>query len=255
MAVVKADDPVADPSTPLNGKIAWVTGGASGIGLAIVHRLRSMGANVAILDARQPNIFPTAETVHICDVASRSSVDSVSAQLESLFGPPYVLVNSAGIAAGSMVADHDPAVWDRMIAVNLTGTFNIVRRAFPMMAAVGSGRIILLSSDSAFMGAAGSGAYSASKAGVVAFGRAVATEGGPLGINCNILSPGTVDTPMTRAHFGSREALTLAAEVGNVLRVVLDPEDLAAATAFLCLPDSRYITGQVLHVNAGSIMR
>src|SRR5260370_32649014 len=105
------------------------------------------------------------------------------------------------------------------------------------------------------MATAGLGAYAASKAGVVALGRALATEAGPMGSHCNILSAGTVDTPMTRSFFGSRENLAAAAQATNVLGVVLDPDDLAAAAAFLCLPESRYITGQVIHVNAGNIMR
>jgi 2-hydroxycyclohexanecarboxyl-CoA dehydrogenase len=253
--VVATSSGRTDSSKPLDGKVAWVTGGASGIGLAIVDRLRSLGASVAVLDIHRPDSLSDSQSIQLCNITERASVDEVSARLESLLGPPHILVNCAGIAGGSMLADHDPTLWDRIIAVNLTGTFNIVRKVFRMMATSGSGRIVLFTSDAAFMSDAGLGAYAASKAGVTAFGRAVATEGGPLGISCNMISPGLVDTPMARAHFGSQEAFRSAAAAGNVLGVVLEPEDLAATAAFLCLPESRYITGQVLHVNAGNIMR
>lgn len=240
---------------PLDGTIAWVTGGASGIGLAIVRQLRAVGATVEILDARRAPDLPDSEMVHLCDLSDRVSVDTVVAELAERRGRPHILVNSAGIAAAGSMINHDPALWDRIIAVNLTGTFNIIRAVFPMMADQGSGRIVLLASDSAFLADSGLGAYAASKAGVVALGRTVATEGGPMGISCNILSPGTVDTPMTQAHFGSSDALKSAVASGNVLGVLLEPDDLASLATFLCLPASRYITGQVMHVNAGGLMR
>jgi NAD(P)-dependent dehydrogenase (short-subunit alcohol dehydrogenase family) len=246
-----------DASRPLAGKVAWVTGGASGIGYAIVRRLRSMGATVAILDLRRPENLSEKETVHICDVTSRESIEAVAVQLDKTPGAPDILVTCAGAAIAAAIADHDPALWDRMLAVNLTGTFNMVRRVFATMAARRWGRIVLVGSDAVFMSLAHLGAYSASKAGVLALGRSVATEGAPLGITCNMLSPGTVDTPMTRAHFGSREALEVAVTkevTANKIGVVLDTEDLASAAAFLCHPENRHFTGQTVHVNGGGVM-
>jgi NAD(P)-dependent dehydrogenase (short-subunit alcohol dehydrogenase family) len=243
---------------PLDGKVAWVTGGASGIGYAIVCRLRSMGARVAILDLRRPESLAKEEVVHICDVASRQSIETAALVLDKDPGPPDILVTCAGVAGAAPIADHDPAVWDRMLAVNLTGTFNLVRRVFSTMAARQWGRIVLISSDAAFMSLANLAAYSASKAGVLALGRSIATEGAQLGITCNMLSPGTVDTPMTRSHFGSREALELAvtkAGTANAMGTVLEPEDLASAAAFLCHPDNHHVTGQTLHINGGGLMR
>jgi NAD(P)-dependent dehydrogenase (short-subunit alcohol dehydrogenase family) len=246
-----------DTSRSLLGKVAWVTGGASGIGYAVVRRLRSMGAQIAILDLRRPEGLPENEEVHICDVTSRESIEVVAARLGHTPGMPDILVTCAGAAIAAPIADHDPAQWDRMLAVNLTGTFNLVRKVFSTMAARRWGRIVLVGSDAVFMSLASLGAYSASKAGVLALGRSVATEGAQLGITCNMLSPGVVDTPMTRAHFGSREALEIAVtkEVTvNKMGVVLDPDDLASAAAFLCHPDNRHITGQTLHVNGGGVM-
>lgn len=256
--MVKDQQQPIDANLPLGGKVAWVTGGASGIGYAIVCRLRSMGAQVAILDLRRPESLAKEEVVHICDVTSRQSVDTVALDLDKDPGPPDILVTCAGASGAAPIADHDPALWDRMLAVNMTGTFNLVRRVFSTMAARHWGRIVLIGSDAAFMSLATLGAYSASKAGVLALGRSIATEGAPLGITCNMLSPGTVDTPMTRSHFGSREALELAvttAGTANPIGVVLDPVDLANAAAFLCHPENHHVTGQTLHINAGGLMR
>jgi NAD(P)-dependent dehydrogenase (short-subunit alcohol dehydrogenase family) len=243
---------------PLEGKVAWVTGGASGIGHAIVNRLRSMGAQVAILDLRRSAGLDPKEIVHTCDVSSRSSIDSAAQGLDASLGAPDILVNCAGASVAAPIANHDPAVWDSMLAVNLTGSFNMVRRVFSTMASRKWGRIVLTSSDAAFRPIATLGAYAASKAGVVALGRAVAAEGAPHGITCNILSPGIIDTPMTRAHFGTPEALQEAVTSGalsNPMGVMLNPDDLANAAAFLCHPDSQGFTGQILNVNAGSLMR
>lgn len=242
----------------LQGRTAWVTGGASGIGYATVKKLRALGAQVAILDLTRPAGLPEEEEVELCDISSRASVDAAAAALERRFGPPDILVNSAGIAGGAPIAEFPDALWDRIVAVNLTGSFNMIRRVLGGMMARRWGRIILLSSDAAFQAAPRQAAYAATKAAVVVLGQVTAAEGGPAGVTCNILSPGIIDTPMTRRRWSSREELEAAVNsVGtrNPLGAVLDADDLAHAAAFLCHPDSGHITGQTLHINAGMVMR
>jgi NAD(P)-dependent dehydrogenase (short-subunit alcohol dehydrogenase family) len=243
---------------PLAGKVAWVTGGASGIGHASAEKLRSLGAEVAILDLVKPADFPESTKVHVCDVASRSSVDGAADELERQFGPPAILVNSAGIAGGAPLCEFPDDLWARILAVNLTGSFNMIRRVMGGMMKMRWGRIVLISSDSAFQASAGQAAYASTKAAVVTLGQVAAVEGGPAGVTCNILSPGIVDTPMSRRRWSTREELQAAVTssgVRNPLGAVLDADDLANAAAFLCLPESGHITGQTLHVNGGMVMR
>jgi 2-hydroxycyclohexanecarboxyl-CoA dehydrogenase len=246
----------ASVSKPLAEKVAWVTGGASGIGRAVVEKLRSLGAQVAILDVAIP--ADCDSDTHFCDVASRSSVDAAATILERRFGAPAILVNSAGIAGSAPLADFTDELWNRIIAVNLTGSFNMIRRVIGGMMQMKWGRIILISSDSAFLAREGQSAYASSKAAVVTLGQVAAVEGGPAGVTCNTLSPGIVDTPMSRRRWSTREQLQAAVTcsgVQNPLAAVLDATDLANAAAFLCLPESGHITGQTLHVNGGMVMR
>ena len=254
-----ADRQPYDPFVPLAGQIAWVTGGASGIGFATVRRLRSMGAEVAIIDIQHPDTLPDEERVYRCDVASRDAVAATAETLEALHGRgPDILVTCAAVCAIAPLADHELAAWDHHLAVNLTGTFQFVRLTSGGMAARRRGRIVLFTSDAAYMALPGLSAYSASKGGIVALGRVIAAEMAPAGVTCNVLSPGTVDTPMTRAYFAGRAEMEAAMQdtpMANAMGAVLDPEDLAHGVGFLCHPDSRHITGQVMHINAGGVMR
>ena len=241
---------------PLAGKVAWVTGGASGIGRATADKLRSLGAQVAILDVVKPR--DSSSEVHICDIASRSSVEATAELLEQQLGVPAILVNSAGVAGAAPLADFPDDLWNRILAVNLTGSFNMIRRVMGGMMRMRWGRIVLISSDAAFLPNAGQAAYASTKAAVVTLGQIAAVEGGPAGVTCNILSPGLVDTPMTRRHWSTREELQAAASsspLRNPQGAVLDAADLANAAAFLCLPESGHITGQTIHVNGGMVMR
>lgn len=244
-------------TAPLHGRIAWVTGGASGIGRATARKLQSLGATVAVLDITKPELSDAIE-VHLCDIATRASVDTVADELERRFGPPDILVNSAGMAGSAPLPEFPDDLWNRIVAINLTGSFNMVRRVIGGMIQRRWGRIILISSDSAFQPGLGQAAYASTKAGVVALGQVAAVEGGPGGVTCNILSPGIIDTPMTRRRWNTREKLEEAvtsSPARNPLGVVLEADDLANAAAFLCQPDSGHITGQTLHVNGGMVMR
>ncbi len=243
---------------PLTGKVAWVTGGASGIGHSTADKLRSMGAQVAILDVARPADLPESTEVHICDVATRSSVEAAADLLERRFGPPAILVNSAGISGAAPLCEFSDDLWNRILAVNLTGTFNMIRRVMGGMLKMGWGRIVLISSDSAFRVSAGQAAYASTKAAVITLGQVAAVEGGPAGVTCNIVSPGIIDTPMSRRRWNTREELRAAvtsSTLSNPQGAVLEADDVANAAAFLCLPESGHITGQTLHVNGGMVMR
>jgi NAD(P)-dependent dehydrogenase (short-subunit alcohol dehydrogenase family) len=172
-------------------------------------------------------------------------------------GAPTILVNNAGVSRGGRVQDIAESDWDFVIGVNLRGTYLFCKHVVPLMVEQQRGRIISISSGTAVRVGPGSGPYGASKAGIIALTKSVAGEVARYGITANVVAPGITDTPMTRGQFGSEEQLreeATSGRIANPMRVVIQPEDIAHAVAFLALPESRYITGQTLHVNAGSFM-
>jgi NAD(P)-dependent dehydrogenase (short-subunit alcohol dehydrogenase family) len=245
----------------LAGKTAWVTGAASGIGKAVVHRLTASGALVAGLDLDPDGLAELfgrgdgrGAAVDIRDTASVS--DAVAALVERT-GPPDILVNSAGISATASMVEHDVDVWTDVLATNLTGSFNVARLVFGGMCERGFGRIVNISAGSGFRVGRGHAAYGASKAGLVALTKAMAMEGAAFGVTSNAVAPGLVDTRMTRARFPTDEDMQNAAAtspVANPMSRPLLPEDIAHVVWFLSLPESAAITGQTIHVNNGSLM-
>jgi 2-hydroxycyclohexanecarboxyl-CoA dehydrogenase len=245
----------------LEDRTAWVTGGASGIGLATVERLAAEGAHVGVLDVDDTGAVEVAARYDGggvgCDVADPESVDAAASMLVERLGAPDLLVNAAGISMSAPVAAHDEASWERVLAVNLTGAFHVTRAVLGGMIERGYGRIINVASGTAIRVSAGAAAYAASKAGLIAFTKAVAVEGAAHGVTANAVAPGLVDTPMTRHLMPTDEALTAAATsspIANPMGTVLSPDDIAHAIHFLCQTQSGRITGQVLHVNAGALM-
>jgi 2-hydroxycyclohexanecarboxyl-CoA dehydrogenase len=245
----------------LTGQVAWVTGGASGIGRAIARRLAGEGARVAVIDLDGRAAAAVAAELGgasaQCDVADEDSVAAAVRELEARPGPPDILVNAAGIAHREQVAVHSEKGWQRVLAVNLSGPFHFTRAVLGGMMGRRRGRIVNISSGSGVRVGAGSAAYGASKGGLIAFTRGVANEAAASGVTVNAVAPGLVDTPMTRAVFGDAAALGATAQssaIANPMGIVLEPDDIAHAVAFLCHPASRGITGQVLHVNAGALM-
>ncbi len=243
------------------GAIAWVTGAASGIGRAVAHRLAEDGATLGLLDVATEGLTETARqldsTAVECDIADEGSVEAATRALEERTGAPSILVNAAGISMSGLVADHDEASWHRVLDVNLSGAFHMTRAVLSGMIERRNGRVVNIASGSALRVSAGAAAYAASKAGLIAFTKAVAVEGAPFGVTANAVAPGLVDTAMTRRLMPTDDALLAAATsspIANPMGVVLTPEDIAHAVAFLCHPASGRITGQVLHVNAGALM-
>jgi NAD(P)-dependent dehydrogenase (short-subunit alcohol dehydrogenase family) len=247
-------------------QVAIVTGAAGGIGRATALRLASGGAAVAVIDQ---DLDRANETVRLiaeldgaaialrADVSKSKDVAATVAAVRERLGAPAILVNNAGISRGGRIQDIREEDWDIVLAVNLRGCYLFCKEVVPLMLDAGYGRIVSISSGTGVRVGPGTGPYAASKAGVIALMKSVAGELASKGITANTVAPGLTDTPMTRGQFGDAERLRQQATTGriaNPMRVVIEPEDIAAAVAFLVGPDSRYITGQTLHVNAGSFM-
>jgi len=242
-------------------RVAVVTGGASGIGLGVAYELASNGHHVAVLDRNGPAADIAAGELRTrgakaiaveIDVADRASVDRAFAQIRSDLGPVGILVTSAGIESFDAVLDITAEKWDRIIAVNLTGTFTCVQAALPDMLAAGWGRIVTISSSSAQSGAPNMAHYAASKGGVIALTKALAVELARSRITVNTIPPSLVDTPMARqaeadGDFPGVDVIGPMVPLGRAGT----PADIAAACSFLCSDGGSYITGQIIGVNGG----
>jgi NAD(P)-dependent dehydrogenase (short-subunit alcohol dehydrogenase family) len=242
-------------------RTAVVTGAASGIGLGIARHLASDGNAVALLDLDDAGAREAAEELsgaglrasgYGADVADRSTLEKVYDAVRRDLGPITIVVTSAGMEAFDPVLDITPERWDRIIAVNLTGTFTCVQLALADMLSAGWGRIVTISSSSAQSGAPNMAHYVASKGGVIGLTKAFARELASKGITANTIPPTIVDTPMARkgeseGHVPPVETMAKMVPLGRAGT----PDDIAAACSFLCSEESSYITGQIIGVNGG----
>jgi len=244
-------------------RVAVVTGGASGVGRSICEHLARQGARVAMLDidanacvlAAGELSAGGAELISAqVDVADRSSVDAAFNRVRDELGPIEILITSAAVAGFVPFRELTLDVWQRTMAVNLTGTFNCLQAALPDMVAGGWGRVVTISSAAAQTGSVRQAHYSASKGGVISLTKTIALEYASKGITANTIPPFTVDTPMLRA---AQEANNLPAP--DVLARMIPArrlgtgDDIAAVCAFLCSDEASYITGQVIGVNGGAV--
>lgn len=246
----------------MNQRVAIVTGGASGIGLAIATRLAADGHGVAVLDRNGEAADAAAAGVVAAggtavgvaaDVTDRGEIDAAVAAVTDRLGHPTILVNNAGLDYFGPFLKITAEAWERVLTVNLTGTFNCCQALLPGMVEAGWGRIVNISSSSAQGGQPLMAPYVAAKAGVIGLTKSLALEFGPKGVTVNTIPPGFIDTPMLRAseakgHLG--EGVEFHAARTPVRRVGR-PEDIAAMCAFLVRDDASYVTGQVLGVNGG----
>jgi NAD(P)-dependent dehydrogenase (short-subunit alcohol dehydrogenase family) len=229
-------------------KTALVTGGGSGIGAAIVDRLRSDGYRVAILD-----LNPTeADFSYVADVTDRAQIDAALAEIRAALGPVTILVNAAGRDLFKRFLDISFEDWKKIVDINLHGVFHMTQAVLPDMIEAGWGRIVNISSSSTHSGVPYMSSYVSAKSGVNGLTKSLALEYGPAGITVNAVPPGFIDTPMlrkaeARGHMGDIQKTIDATPV----RRMGQPEDIAAACAFFISEEAGYITGQILGVNGG----
>ena len=254
----------------LAGQHAVVTGGGRGIGAAIAAALAGEGATVSVLGRDAARLAAQVESLGgaaraqgvAVDVTDEASVKSAFAAVRARFGRIDVLVNNAGEAGSAPLAKSDLALWQRMLAVNLTGTFLCTREVLPEMTARRAGRIVNVASTAGLVGYAYVSAYCAAKHGVVGFTRAVAQECAKTGVTVNAVCPGYTETDMVGAAVanivaktGKTESETRAALVANNPQGrMVQPAEVAGAVLWLCLPASSSVTGQAIAVAGGEVM-
>ena len=226
------------------GRVAVVTGGARGIGLAITKALIRHGAKVHVFDMA-PGEGAEAYHFHKVDIADSAGVAQAVAQISDQV---TLLVNNAGITRDRSVLKMTDDEWLSVLSVNLTGAFNMVRALAPAMRAAGYGRIVNITSINGIRGKFGQANYSASKAGLIGLTKTLARELGPRGVTVNAIAPGMVMTEMAMAL---PEEFLAKARDESVLPELAKPEDIANAVLFLLSDAARMITGEVIRVDAG----
>jgi 3-oxoacyl-[acyl-carrier protein] reductase len=223
-----------------------VTGGNRGIGLACTEAFLADGHRVAALSRSGGEVEGALAVA--CDVSDPAAVDAALEQVEAELGPVEVLVANAGITKDGLLVRMSDDDFTSVIDTNLTGTFRLARAVAKKMMRARYGRIVLLSSVGAYLGAAGQANYAASKAGLIGLGRAMARELATRGITVNVVAPGPIDTDMFAAVTDARRD-ELAATVP--VQRLGSPDEVAAAVRFLASDDAAYITGAVLPVDGG----
>jgi NAD(P)-dependent dehydrogenase (short-subunit alcohol dehydrogenase family) len=244
----------------LNGRTAFVTGAAGGIGRAVVAELAARGCAVALADVDLAGVHSVAAglpgrllPLH-CDLAVPDSIAGALTAAEAALGPPTILVNAGAVLKRQALADITEADVAHMTAVNMTGALFLARAAAGAMKRAGGGRMVFFSSQGAFTGGyVGSTAYAMTKAGVVSMVKSLAREFAPDGITVNAIAPGGIDTRMLRegADPAALECFRAMIPMGRYGT----PEEVARACVFLCSDWASYVTGHTLDVNGGQLMR
>jgi NAD(P)-dependent dehydrogenase (short-subunit alcohol dehydrogenase family) len=248
----------------LQGKIALVTGGSSGIGKAIAKRFARAGARVAVVASSNMDKAKAAvaEIVadggeaypYVVDVRERKAVRSLVSEVERRYGTIGILVTSAGIFLPTPIGEADPTVFDQMIDVNVKGTFHCIEAVVPSMKAAGVGRIICLSSAADRLGIAGFATYCATKGAVTMMVKSLALELAPHNININAISPGNTATPMNegmRTDPAQRALLETLNAATPSLRNFSEAEDIAELALFLASPPARAMHGSSVLIDEG----
>ena len=268
--IVAGDDDTA--GLPLAGQHVLVTGGAKGIGFAVAEEMAAYGADVTLLgrdiaalrDARERlnDVAPGKVFDVVADLTEPDQITNAFEWAGNMLGPPSVLVNNAGAAASAPFAKLDLAHWNRLLQVNLTGTYLCCQAALPAMVEAGFGRIVNIASTAGLTGYAYVAAYCAAKHGVIGLTRALAREYATKGVTVNAVCPGYVETEMTERTIANivaktgRGAAQAKAELAklNPQGRLVQPDEVAEAAVFLSLATSAAITGQAIAVAGGEIM-
>lgn len=257
---------------PLAGRHAVITGGGRGIGAAIGAALAAIGADLTLMGRTREELDERAALLRDeqgvragsvpCDVADPASVADAFRQAREGLGDPHILINNAGQADGEEFAGMKRDLWDRMLAVNLTGTMLCTQQVLPAMVEAGSGRIINIASTAGLKGYPRLAAYCAAKHGVIGLTRSLALETATLGITVNAVCPGYTDTDMAQHAIDALvegmgitpgEALKMITRI-NPQRRMVQPREVAATVAWLCSPDAAAVTGQAIAVAGGEVM-
>ena len=245
-------------------RTAFVTGGASGIGLSICEHLARAGHNVVVADYNGDGAEAAAKAIRenggqamavTVDVSDRAQIDKAVDAARGEFGPVGILVTSAAVSRKEPFEQMSAESWEQIISVNLTGTFHCVQAVIGDMTAAGWGRVVMISSSSAQRGAPGMTHYAASKGGVIAFGKALALEFAKRGVTVNNIAPSVVETPMVAQQRAvgavpSYEKMAAGVPVGRMGT----GDDIAAACMYLVSEEASYFTGQTVSVNGGSFV-
>ncbi len=247
-------------------KTVVVTGGGGGIGGATCRRFAREGARVAVLDLNPGAAETVAARIEAeggralalrCDITERASVDAAVAAVLERFGAIDVLVNNAGWDVFRPFTKTEPAQWEKLIAINLTGALHMHHAVLPGMAARKAGRIVNIASDAARVGSSGEAVYAACKGGLVAFTKTIAREHARHGITANVVCPGPTDTALFADYkegAGNPEKLMEAFTRSIPLGRIGQPDDLPGAILFFASDDAAFVTGQVLSVSGGLTM-
>lgn len=245
----------------LDGKVAVITGTASGIGQAIARRFAEEGAALVLGDVQAEAGEATAATIKHAgatvrflrtDVARSADVEALVGLAVSTYGRLDIMVNNAGIEGRSVrVAETPDDVWDQVVAVNLTGVFYGIRQALAVMIPQGSGSIISTASVAGLVGWHGGGAYGAAKAGVISLTRTAAIENARYGVRVNCICPGLVETPMLQRIIGNRDTVRERLVSRSPFPRLGRPEDIANAALYLASDEAGFVTGIALPVDGG----
>ena len=245
--------------------VAFVTGAGRGIGRAIAVRLARGGLAVGVSDLDGETARAVADEIVAAggkatsaeaDVTSLDAMRRAVESVEQALGPIAVLVNNAGWDKMELFLDNDPALWDRLLAVNLKGVFNTTRAALEGMATRGAGRVVSIASDAGRVGSTGEAVYSACKAGIIGFSKALAREVARKGITVNVVCPGPTDTALLAEVGASERGAKIVAGMQRAIPLgrLGQPEDVAGAVAYLASDEAAFVTGQVLSVSGGLSM-
>lgn len=232
-----------------HGEVALVTGGSSGIGLAIARALSAAGARVHVLDRAEP---PAGEAFvfHACELSQRGAAEPIVAELLAREQRLDLLVQSAGITRDNVLWKLSDEEFEEVLAVNLTGAFRVLRAVVPQMRKQQRGRVVQIASINGMRGKFGQSNYSASKAGLIGLSRSAARELGSFGITVNVVAPGLIRTRMTeklpQPVLDKALAETAVGRLGSV-------EDVVGAVLFLLSDEAAHVTGEVLRVDGGQM--
>lgn len=250
----------------LKEKVVIITGGAGGIGTALSARFAAEGSKIAIFDLNAASADEVVEGIKTnggtaigcaVDITDHDAVNEAVARIEATLGPIDVLVNNAGWDHADRFVNTTPALWQKLISINLVGPLNLHHAVLKGMLERGHGRIVNIASDAGRVGSSGESVYSACKGGIIAFTKTIARETARKKINVNVVCPGPTDTALFKDFAGEGES-------GDKLRGALEkaipfgrlgqPEDVVGAVCFLASDDAAFITGQVISVSGGLTM-